>query len=235
MTIRGHHGLLFGGGGGGSGFPLSGLISYWDFEDGSGTNATDSYGANDGTLVNGPTWSTDEKIGTYGVDFSGATNHRVTIPITLDISAQSCTFGCWVKRTGASDNRVVLGWTQGARYWLLIDRSSHGGLTMQIDNGGGGGASFITTGIPLTNGTYFLVGVTFDLAGTTQQIWIDAVEEANNFSGALGGGSGSLEIGNAAIGSLGWDGVIDEAFYFDRVLTLSEWQDIYNAGAGLRP
>lgn len=36
------------------------LTGYWRFEEGSGTTATDSAGANNGTLTNGPTYSTDK-------------------------------------------------------------------------------------------------------------------------------------------------------------------------------
>ena len=36
-----------------------GLVARWKLDDGSGTTAEDSVGTADGTLVNGPTWSTD--------------------------------------------------------------------------------------------------------------------------------------------------------------------------------
>ena len=38
----------------------TGLVGYWNFEEGSGTTTTDqTSNGNDGTLTNGPTWSTD--------------------------------------------------------------------------------------------------------------------------------------------------------------------------------
>jgi hypothetical protein len=40
--------------------PQDGLVGYWKFDEGSGEIAKDSSGnGNDGTLVNGPTWTTD--------------------------------------------------------------------------------------------------------------------------------------------------------------------------------
>lgn len=40
--------------------PTSGLIGHWKLDDGSGTTAVDSSGnGNNGTLVNGPTWTAD--------------------------------------------------------------------------------------------------------------------------------------------------------------------------------
>ena len=43
----------------------TGLISWWRFNDGSGTTLTDSANAHNGTLVNTPTWSTDVPFTTY--------------------------------------------------------------------------------------------------------------------------------------------------------------------------
>jgi hypothetical protein len=38
----------------------SGLVGYWDFEEGTGTTANDlTSNGNDGTLTNGPAWSSD--------------------------------------------------------------------------------------------------------------------------------------------------------------------------------
>jgi hypothetical protein len=37
---------------------ISGLVSHWKFDEGSGTTAYDSAGTNNGTLTNGPTWKT---------------------------------------------------------------------------------------------------------------------------------------------------------------------------------
>ena len=39
---------------------MSGLVGYWKFNDGTGTQAHDSSGkGNNGTLVNSPAWTTD--------------------------------------------------------------------------------------------------------------------------------------------------------------------------------
>lgn len=37
----------------------AGLVAYWPLEEGSGTTTVDTIGGNNGTLTNGPTWSTD--------------------------------------------------------------------------------------------------------------------------------------------------------------------------------
>ena len=208
-------------------FP-SGVVSYWPFEEGSGTNTEDTVGANDGTLVNSPAWSTDEKIGTYGLDFSGATNRAVTIPVSHDMSSQDMSFGVWAKRTGTNDNRVAFSWVQASQYLLLIHRTDTAGLTLQVSDGGA--ATFINTGVAMTVGTYYLIG--FTKSGTTYTVRIDSSTAVASYT--FSAGSSGFTIGNYA-GILAMDGILDEAFYFTRALSGPEWAAIYNAGAGRRP
>jgi hypothetical protein len=213
-------------------FPTSGLISYWGFDDGSGTNVNDDFGSNDGTFVNSPTWSTDAKLGTNSIDFSGAVNKGVSTAITYN-SANDLTVGMWVKRTGTNDLRMCWSWqtSNSLRYIFLIHRADRSGLTIQIANGGS--ASFIDAGQSLTVGTYFLIGLS--RSGSTTKIWVDGVEKASA-SFSLLSTTGNFIIGNRAANyDLSWDGLIDEPFYFNRALTSSEWLDIYNSGAGRKP
>ena len=54
--------------------PTSGLIAYWNFDEGSGNNANDSSGNNHTAfLFNGTSWATG-KVGPSAVSFDGATN-----------------------------------------------------------------------------------------------------------------------------------------------------------------
>ena len=49
------------------------LVSHWKFDETSGTIAYDSIGSNDGTLVNGPVWTTGQIGG--GLSFSGGDDY----------------------------------------------------------------------------------------------------------------------------------------------------------------
>src|SRR6056297_596327 len=52
------------------------LVGYWKFDEGSGTTAYDSSGnGNDGTLTNGPIWSTDAREGNYSLSFDGVDDY----------------------------------------------------------------------------------------------------------------------------------------------------------------
>jgi hypothetical protein len=212
-------------------FPTTNLVGYWPFEEGSGTNTEDTVGSADGTLVNSPAWSSDEKLGTYGLDFSGATDRHVTVPVTQNMLTNAMTLGAWVKRTGTSDNRSVFSWRNGTSYLLLIHRSDQSGLCLQTDIGFG--AVFTTTSTTLTVGTYYLVG--FSLSGATFTVWINGSQLAtvNRNYASLSAG---FTFGNQYTNTNAWDGIIDEAFFFQgRAIDAAEWTTIYNAGAGLRP
>jgi hypothetical protein len=212
-------------------FPTAQLHSYWPFEEGSGTTTEDIIGSADGSLGSG-LWSTDEKLGTYALDFSGSTSGTVLVPVSQNMNTDAMTFGAWVKRTGTADNRIALGWTVSASHYLfLIHRSDQGGICLQLDSGSG--ASFISPSTSLTVGTYYLIG--FNLSGTTFSLWINGSSVASGTKSYSSASEGFV-FGNRFNADLAWDGVLDEAFYFKgRAIDSTEWGTIYNSGAGLRP
>ncbi len=69
----------------------TGLVSYWQFNEGSGTTANDLVGGNNGTLTNGPTWVTSEapvgKYGTYDGTTSGDTTGQSGSTVTGSITS----------------------------------------------------------------------------------------------------------------------------------------------------
>ena len=78
----------------------TGLVSYYKFDEGSGTTATDSAGSNNGTLTNGPSYSSSNPYGIAGNDslnFDGASDYvsaNALPPITGPF-----TLSTWIKRT----------------------------------------------------------------------------------------------------------------------------------------
>src|SRR6185436_19756438 len=95
--------------------PTDGLVSFWQLDEGTGTNTTDSIGGGSGALVNGPTW-TDAKVG-KGLNFDGA-NDRVdtTLPGTAN-SLTDMTISAWTNaRTfGGGSSGTILS-KSGGRY-----------------------------------------------------------------------------------------------------------------------
>src|SRR3990167_8862308 len=76
--------------------PTSGLVGYWNFDEGSGATVADSSGnGNNGTLSGGPTWVTG-KVGSGALSFDG-TNDYINIPSSaLYDFAGDFTVSAWV-------------------------------------------------------------------------------------------------------------------------------------------
>ena len=73
-----------------------GMVSYWKFDEGSGTIATDSVGTNDGTLTTGPVWSSGQVDGALSFD---GIDDRITIPDSesFNLGADDFTIETWFK------------------------------------------------------------------------------------------------------------------------------------------
>jgi hypothetical protein len=77
--------------------PAAGLVAAYAFKEGAGTGATDASGnGNNGTLTNGPTWTTAGRYGA-GVHFDGVIDY-ISVPdaSSLDIGTNG-TIEAWVK------------------------------------------------------------------------------------------------------------------------------------------
>jgi hypothetical protein len=92
-----------------------GIVSYWKFDETSGITASDSIGANNGTLY-GPTWTTG-KVGS-ALQFDGVNNDYVTIPDSDD----------WYFGTG---DMAITGWikTSDSEGYILYQGDSEGSFT----------------------------------------------------------------------------------------------------------
>ena len=69
------------------------LISWWKFDEGSGTTAYDSEGSNNGTLVNGPIWTTGQIDG--ALSFDGSDDYVALSSFT--VSTNNGTIALWFK------------------------------------------------------------------------------------------------------------------------------------------
>jgi len=83
------------------GYPGS-MISYWKFDDVTGLTALDSADANDGTLNNGPVWTSGKVGGALSfdglndyVEVPDSANLDITDAITLEAWINPQTVGAW--------------------------------------------------------------------------------------------------------------------------------------------
>ncbi len=95
------------------------LFSEWNLDEGSGTIAHDSAGSNNGTLVNGPVWTTG-KIG-GALSFDGI-NDYVALS-NFAVSTNNGTIALWFKTSGDfSGNYGDMGYliSKDRQYWSYL-------------------------------------------------------------------------------------------------------------------
>lgn len=89
-----------------------GLIAHWQFDETSGTTASDSKGGNDGTLFNGPVWQpSGGRIG-GALSFDGVDDEvdTGTIPGLVAAPGSTFTFAFWYKAPPGANNGLF-GWS----------------------------------------------------------------------------------------------------------------------------
>ena len=86
----------------------AGLVGSWHFSEATGTRATDSSGkGNDGTLTNGPLWTSSGKAG-YALQLDGANDYvAVSDSTSLNLPDAGFSIEAWFK-TGSSASQILL-------------------------------------------------------------------------------------------------------------------------------
>jgi hypothetical protein len=95
------------------------LLSHWTFDEGSGTIAYDSAGSNNGTLVNGPVWTTGRIGGALSFD---GTNDYVALS-SFTVSTNNGTIALWFNTSGDfKENYGHQGYliSRNSQYWSYL-------------------------------------------------------------------------------------------------------------------
>ncbi|MCY7348102.1 MAG: LamG domain-containing protein, partial [Pyrinomonadaceae bacterium] len=193
------------------------LVSWYRAEN----NANDSTGVNNGTLQNGATFGAGQVGQAFnldGNDDSVEIPHNPNLNITGSFSAEAWIF----PRSIPSQNTRIL---DKDPWNMVLKTSPANALNVNINNGG---AITSANAIPLNQWTH----VAFTLNGTTGeiQIFINGILSASGTTpNPITGGTEPLTIGNNP-GPTGFDGLIDEPSIYNRALSQTEIQSIFNAG-----
>ena len=202
----------------------AGLVAAYSFDEASGTVLVDSSGnANNGTLVNGASWSTTARFGT-AVNFDGV-NDRIDIPDsnTLDL-VSAMTLEAWVRPAANSGYRtVVLKEVPGElSYSLYAADSDHGtrpsGWVRVAQP-----SSFAdgTGSLPLNAFTH--LAVTYN--GTALVLYVNGVPARSvAVQGSIQNSSMGVHIGGNTVWGEYFQGQIDEVRIYNRALSQSEIQ-----------
>lgn len=216
--------------------PPTGLVSWWD---GDG-NANDIWDGNDGTLQNGATFA----AGMVGQAFSfDGVDDEVEIPDndTLDISTHDLTYSLWVRPstpTGTYQTVLAKGETIGNfEYILYYEPAWPTSITDAFRciwwNTADVDYLMVTSSQNYPENQWHHVTCVLDNANNEVRLFINGILEGidTTTSGtAVTGNSEPLMIGRRGT-TIPFAGIVDELMIFDRALTASEIQAIFNAGS----
>jgi len=205
------------------------LISYWSFNEGSGTTAYDWVGENHGTIY-GAQWTTGKIDGALdfdgddGVYLEGSTGEGSP----LNIYNTELTISAWVKITGTGGTIVARAKPSYITYRLGVATNK---AYINTCKDGPGHWLLFTDEILSPDTWYHIVGV-FDRAGDTGRVYVDGVKEAE--------GAMIIDpVSNDAPTKIGcrnntsdspFNGAIDDVRIYDRALSAQEIEELYEEG-----
>jgi hypothetical protein len=213
----------------------NGLVSYWSFDDGSGSIASDSSGnGNIATLVNGPSWVTAGEIA-GALSFDGVDDY-----VTFASQAQNIiSISAWVYAQATPGNvfpRII----DMPGYVLFLAEPSNpnsnpaslGFLSRRSDRDG----EWDTPANSLAYNSWNHVTVVYDSSSTSNNadLYINGVKQTmskiTSPQGTQTANEGAGIIGNQIPLNRGWVGLIDELRIYDRALSAAEIVSLYDQG-----
>jgi len=216
-------------------------VGWWrmgDNDSGTGTTITDQgSGSNDGTLTNGPTFSTNVPFNYYSVDFDG-TNDTVTVPNIATYftnNATAVTISAWIKLDTTSDGGYEIArFTSNVGIYFNAYKSggTYSSITCGYHDGGNFNQIICTTDI--FDGNWHHVAYTYDQPTNVIKGYIDGSLETPSNTQASGTPTWetftSFNIGSTSVGTNPFNGLIDEVAVWPSVLSASNIASIYNSG-----
>jgi len=214
------------------------LVADWTFDEGTGTSAKDSWGANHGTLKNfdfsaSSGWkSASDCISGSCLQFDGVNDYvNCGNDTSLDIT-DAITIEAWVKINGfsgigANHNEITM------KAWnilrLFVDSTSHRLAFVQAINGN---AKTINSATVFNTNKWYHVAATYD--GSYLKLYVNGASDTTpvSASGSMATTSSNLLIGTyAASGAYGsFNGLIDEVRIYNVAIPTAQIQQHYVQG-----
>ncbi len=209
----------------------SDLIAYWNFNEGTGTIASDSSGNANNGIINGATWTTG-KLGS-AMQFDGV-NDYVNVPDGNSLDASTFTFESWIKNN-IDDSNILYNRIASKK----INWDDADGWTIEINGINSGGAGEITVlgsgrsfnriqVLPAWDQNWHHLVVVF--SGSTAFIYLDGVYKGVSNINNIVSNNFNISIGRLGAGSNFFNGIIDEAKIYNQALSAEEIMAEYQAG-----
>ena len=216
-----------------------GLVSWWKFDETSGTTASDSIGSNDGTLTYfpaTPTWTNDTPgAASSGALFFDGVNDVVDCGTAFSAISNAMTAELWIKRQGViSPWDVYLSKIQnGDNRWYF--RVNPDGRPSAYGKSGGGqifpGGDFYSTEATESDKWHH---VAITCAPDSNSVWyVDGVAKGSGtMIQASLANTGKLLVGAYEGAILATQGLIDDVRVYNRALSAEEILQNYRAIQG---
>ncbi|MCU7552738.1 alginate lyase family protein [Chitinophagaceae bacterium LB-8] len=199
-----------------------GKVSYWKFNETSGTSAQDSWGNRNGTLASAANWTSG--ILNNGVRLDGSSNGYVTLPAGLMSDINDFTVATWVKVDVSATWARIFDFGSGTtNYMFLAPASSANTVRYAITTGSG--EQQINSSSALSTGVWNHVAVT--LSGKVGILYINGVEAGRNSNMTLTPSSLGSSTNQNWIGKSQWNdplltGSVDEFRIYSKALSATE-------------
>lgn len=214
----------------GSAIPGS-AVSRWTFDDAdtSGSTAIDVWGGNDGT-INGATTGVS---GVYKQAYSfDGTDDSVDVGSPV-IGTTNTTFtaAVWVKFATLQDGYTISEWGSN-NAWAISYRSGPSALDYRIQESGGTQREIQYPDSNFATGSWHLVGLIADGGSAEFRGKFDTTDVGtnSNWDGTIDNDV-NLTFGSTAHGYNLLDGDLDDPRLYDKALTDTEWNNLYNTGS----
>jgi hypothetical protein len=216
-----------------------GLIGYWEFDEGSGSEAHDASGhGNDGSWQGtGPYYSSASKVGSCAGLFNG-TDHYVKINnfVGLPTSFSALTIMAWIK-TSTSSETVIGDNTPGCGYSFSLSIngpycSPGTGIPCGYNAADARYNQTYNPSITVNDNLWHYLAM---VSGNgTQTLYVDGSPVASSsYTGNIPGPLSILTLGaytnGGCLSGSYFNGLIDDVRIYNRALSAAEVQAIYNA------
>jgi len=198
------------------------LVAWWMFDEGSGTVAVDSAGGFNGTLTNGPVWTSGRING--AINFNGG-NEYVDCGTTVGtLGTTDFTFTGWIYLDTLTSGGVLGNFYNSIpnfpNYWLWVNYNKHLECRLEF---GSGSRTITNSDSALSTGKWYHFAFVVDRSDAAY-LFIDGVAQAD-YDNLSSYPRGFDKNNTFAIGrysntyGLALDGSIDDVRLYDKVLS----------------
>jgi len=217
------------------------LVSYWNFNESSGSTVIDVQSGYNGTIYNA-TRTGSGKIGN-AISFIGSPNY-VVLPHNSNHNSNDATWSVWFKTHSTTIPAIAGILTKapntGYDRQIYVAMNSTGGITVAIGNSARTNWAYLYTisgSYNNTNWHHLVVTKKYGVSGDTFKSYMNG-SLINTTNSAFNGrkNSNQFDVGRTTTSSSSnryFKGIIDEIGVWNRELSSSEISELYNNGNGL--